>query len=52
LAGALERSPQLARHFTRLHALTDLTTVAEAKARAAFWLERLAAHAAGQSALV
>lgn len=48
LAGVLDRSPQLVRRFAQLHALTDLTTAENAKARAAFWLERLAEYAARQ----
>lgn len=48
LAGVLTRSPQLARRFAQLHALTDLTTADEAKANAAFWLEQLAERAACQ----
>ena len=48
LAGEVVRSPQLARRFAQLHALTDLTTAEEAKARAAFWLEQLAERAGVQ----
>jgi glycerate kinase len=34
--------------FTQARALTELTTAAQAKARPAYWLERLARQAAGQ----
>lgn len=45
LAGKVIRSGQTKAGFDEVHALTDLTTETEAKARAAFWLKRLAAHA-------
>ena len=35
------------RHFAGCHGLADLAGIAEAKARPAFWLERLAARVAG-----
>ena len=47
LAGRLSASPATEALFTRAHALTDLTTVAQAKAKPALWLERLARRAAG-----
>ena len=34
--------------FTQARALTELTTAAQAKAKAAYWLERLARQAAGR----
>ena len=41
LAGAVARSPRLERAFSQLRALTELTSEEEAKARPAYWLERL-----------
>jgi glycerate kinase len=46
LAGKAVRSRPIKSLFRQLHALTDLTTEAQAKARPAFWLGRLAARAA------
>lgn len=46
LAGTVVRSQQLTRRFAQLHALTDLTSAEQAKAKAVFWLERLAQYAA------
>jgi len=46
LAGTVVRSAELARRFTAVHALTDVTSHAAAQTRAAFWLERLAQQAA------
>lgn len=47
LAGMVSDSALTAGFFTRAHALTELTTVARAKAKSAYWLERLARQAAG-----
>jgi glycerate 2-kinase len=46
LAGMLDISPGKGMGFAKVHALTDLTSVAQAKARPAYWLERLAQWAA------
>jgi glycerate 2-kinase len=46
LAGMVVRSRELSRLFTRVHALTDLTSPEHAKTKSAFWLEQLAKHAA------
>jgi glycerate kinase len=48
LAGVLGASPGTAAFFTQTRALTELTTVAQAKARPAHWLERLAQQAAAE----
>ena len=46
LAGVVSASPGKGTCFTQAHALTELTTVAQAKARPAYWLERLAQRVA------
>jgi glycerate 2-kinase len=46
LAGVANLTAGKATCFTQLRALTDLTSVAQAKARPAFWLERLARQVA------
>jgi glycerate 2-kinase len=46
LAGVLGCRAEDRRQFTRLHALTELVSVDEAKARPAYWLERLAEQVA------
>ncbi len=46
LAGSVVRSAEAKRLFAQLHALIDLTTEADAKARPVFWLERLAERVA------
>ena len=46
LAGIVAMNDRKDRLFSQTHSLTDLTTVRDAKARPAFWLEHLAAHAA------
>jgi len=46
LAGMIAMNDRRDRLFSQTHSLTDLTTVRDAKARPAFWLEHLAAHAA------
>ena len=46
LAGMVSASPGTAAFFTQAHALTELTTVAQAKAKPAHWLERLAQQVA------
>jgi glycerate kinase len=46
LAGSMSTSAGKQKLFTRIHALTGLTTVGRAKARPAHWLERLAARVA------
>jgi glycerate kinase len=46
LAGRVSSSTGRRAFFTQAHALTELTTVAQAKARPAYWLERLARKAA------
>lgn len=46
LGGSVADREMLAGQFSFVGALTDLTSVAEAKAKAAGWLERLAAEAA------
>jgi glycerate kinase len=48
LAGMLGRDLGSGAGFTEARALTELTTEAQAKARPAYWLERLARQAAGQ----
>ena len=45
LAGVVLHSRKGGRLFEQVHALTDLTSVAEAKAKPTFWLARLAASA-------
>lgn len=45
LAGKVVGWRELKSLFDQLHGLTDVTTETQAKARAAFWLERLAARA-------
>lgn len=42
LAGLVSASPGIGTGFAQAHALTELTTLAQAKARPAYWLERLA----------
>jgi glycerate kinase len=46
LGGVVTRTPRVRTLFTEVRALTELTMLAEATARPAFWLERLAADAA------
>jgi glycerate kinase len=46
LAGTLSASPRTGTLFTQAHALTELTSVAQAKAKPAHWLERLARRVA------
>lgn len=46
LAGTVAREPRLRRRFAEVGALTDLTTLASAKARPEFWLRELAAEMA------
>ncbi len=46
LAGQIGAKVKRKSRFTQSHALTDLTTLEQAKARPAFWLERLAKAAA------
>jgi glycerate 2-kinase len=45
LAGTSVRSRAVTRLFTRVYAMTDLTTLVAAKAKPALWLERTAAQA-------
>lgn len=47
LAGVLRASARKRKLFTRTHALTDLTSVKQAKADPAYWLEQLASRVAG-----
>ena len=47
LAGIVEAMPAKQRLLTQAHALTDLTTLKQAKANPAYWLEQLAARVAG-----
>jgi glycerate 2-kinase len=49
LAGMVEIRPGAGTCFAQAHALTDLTSVAQAKARPAYWLERLAERVARQA---
>jgi glycerate kinase len=49
LAGQIGTKVKRKSLFTQTHALTDLTTLELAKARPVYWLERLAAEAAGKS---
>jgi glycerate kinase len=51
LAGVTTPEAKGQRIFNNLHALTDLTTVEHAKAKPAFWLNRLAEQAARDPAL-
>jgi len=46
LAGVVDLRLARGACFTQVHALTDLTSVAQAKARPAYWLEQLAQRAA------
>jgi glycerate kinase len=46
LAGTAVNSQEVNRLFAGVHALTDLTTSTEARAKPALWLERLASQAA------
>ena len=46
LAGVVAQGPRLASAFTQLRALTELTSEQDAKARPAYWLERLTARVA------
>ena len=48
LGGVVERSAGMRKFFTEAHALTEVTTVAQAKGKAGYWLERLAERVAGQ----
>jgi glycerate kinase len=48
LAGTVDLSRPRQQAFFSLHALTELTTLDQAKARPAYWLERLAAKAAAE----
>jgi glycerate kinase len=47
LAGMAEINPGKGTCFTQVRALTELTSVAQAKARPGYWLERLAQRVAG-----
>jgi glycerate kinase len=47
LAGVVPNLAQARRHFTQVHALTDLTAAPQARAQPARWLERLAQGVAG-----
>lgn len=51
LAGRVSASRDTKRFFARTHALTELTTVRQAKAQPARWLERLARHLAATPSL-
>jgi glycerate 2-kinase len=46
LAGVVSASRETRKFFAQTHALTDLTTGQQARARPAHWLERLAQHVA------
>jgi glycerate kinase len=48
LAGSAAGEAPVRRAFSQVQALTELTTMKGAEARAAFWLEELAAKAAGE----
>jgi len=48
LAGVLGAGPKAGALFAQAHALTELTSLAEAKAKPAYWLERLARQVAAQ----
>jgi glycerate 2-kinase len=51
LSGVVVCPADASRHFAHVHALTELTTLRQAKARPAYWLQRLAlrvAQATGQ----
>ena len=47
LAGGVARSARLKRAFDQTHALTEMASLEEAKARGAYWLERLTERVAG-----
>jgi glycerate 2-kinase len=47
LAGMVSASAGTGAFFTRAHALTELTSAEQAKAKPAYWLERLAQQVAG-----
>jgi len=49
LAGTVPTECRHSRRFVRIHALTDLTSVARAKAAPGRWLQKLAAEAAAKS---
>jgi len=51
LAGVATPSARSGRLFSQTHTLTDLTTVAAARARPGFWLEKMTAHVARNVAL-
>jgi glycerate 2-kinase len=51
LAGRVSASPGRRAFFTQAHTLTELTTLAQAKARPAYWLERLAQRVAHNTTL-
>jgi len=51
LAGVITPEARAHRIFQNLHALTDLTTVEQARAKPGFWLNRLAERAARDPAL-
>jgi glycerate kinase len=51
LAGRVSASSGRRAFFTQAHALTELTTLAQAKARPAYWLERLAQQVAHNATL-
>jgi glycerate kinase len=46
LAGFVSPGAKKQKLFTQIHALTQLTTVKQAKAKPAYWLERLATQVA------
>ncbi len=48
LAGRVDSALGAGTGFTQAHALTELTSAAQAKAKPAYWLERLARQAAGR----
>jgi glycerate kinase len=48
LAGTVIGREKARKYFAQAHGLTDLTTAARAKAKPAFWLERLAREVAAQ----
>ena len=52
LAGVLACRPNDRGQFTGAHALTDLVSVREAKARPAYWLERLAEQVARSATII
>ncbi|MEI6785198.1 MAG: glycerate kinase [Verrucomicrobiota bacterium] len=49
LAGMVSANRNTAESFNQIHALTELTTLAQAKARPAYWLGRLARRAANST---